>query len=742
MYPEDLCHAICRGLAKQKTYDAGLSCIHSEVLGKLQLSSIIEAAGCSKPVGNWPPHYIDPMHELDGGDDRIHRRRQDGASGLTELLAGLDMRCGVIPTAWDDANDNAALLPNLVVKARATEMEYFRNIGVYEVVPRSELAATGGKLIDTRWIDTNKADELNPEYRSRLVGREYNDCKDDSLYASTPPLEALRLIVSWAATVTKEGNGHDHELMINDVRRAYFYAKASRDLFVELPDEDLRKKPGLIGRLKLCLYGTRDAAKSWQATLTEHLLKIGFKKGRGHVSVFHHPERGIKTLVHGDDYCSAGKRADLDWMQAELEKAYELKTQRVSSWKDCTVEGKVLNRIVRWTSEGYELEGDPRHAELVVEQLGLEDTAPLSSPGIDQPEPEAGDDNDDELSPADASTYRRIAARCNYLSADRPELQFSVKECCREMSKPTKSSWEKLVRIGRYLKGQPRLVWMYKFQTLPCFIDVHVDSNWAGCRRTRKSTSGGIAILGSHVLKSWSKTQAVIAKSSGEAELFGVVRGSTEGLGLITLCGDFGTSTNIRVHLDASAAKGMVEREGLGKVRHVEVDVLWIQEQQARSRLPLIKVLGTLNPADLMTKHLPRAEIIMNLKIVGLKETEGRSAKAAQLHLVATRMDAITEHTICGHDPDCWVARGEGGQWTRQHTTPRLSLFTPYRVPKGPPKNLKLKMTRRTVGRFTNGDEFDVQDDWTSGSQAHRFLRDGWTGRTEFTIADSIAEST
>ena len=58
----------------------------------------------------------------------------------------------------------------------------------------------GGKLIDTRWIDTNKADELNPEYRSRLVGRELNDSKDDSLYASTPPLEALRVVLSWAAT--------------------------------------------------------------------------------------------------------------------------------------------------------------------------------------------------------------------------------------------------------------------------------------------------------------------------------------------------------------------------------------------------------------------------------------------------------------------------------------------------------------------------------------------------------------
>ena len=221
-----------------------------------------------------------------------HRRRQDGVSALSQVLAGLDLICGALPVAWDDANDNAALRPDLVVAARKVEMEYFRNMGVYEVVPRSEIADSGGKLIDTRWIDTNKMDELNPEYRSRLVGREYNDGKDDTLYASTPPLEALRLIVSWAATVKGSKKEHCHELMINDVRRAYFYAKASRNLFVELPDEDPRKAAGLVGRLKLCLYGTRDAAKSWQRTLTDHLLSIGFVRGRGHVSVFHHVEKG------------------------------------------------------------------------------------------------------------------------------------------------------------------------------------------------------------------------------------------------------------------------------------------------------------------------------------------------------------------------------------------------------------------------------------------------------------------
>ena len=132
--------------------------------------------------------------------------------------------------------------------------------------------------------------------------------------------------------------------------------------------------------------------------------------------------------------------ADLDSLQAELEKAYELKTQRISNRNGCTTEGKVLNRIVRWTKEGYELDGDPRHAELVVEKLELGSAAPLSSSGVDCVETEKDNPGDIELDPATASTYRRIIARCNDLSADRPELQFAVKEVCRKMSKPTHSS--------------------------------------------------------------------------------------------------------------------------------------------------------------------------------------------------------------------------------------------------------------------------------------------------------------
>ena len=120
-------------------------------------------------------------------------------------------------------------------------------------------------------------------------------------------------------------------------------------------------------------------------------------------------------------------------------------------------------------------------------------------------------------------------------------------------------------------------------------------------------------MIGLHCIKAWSKTQSVVAKSSAESELYGVVRGACEGLGLKTLLQDMGGSSEIRLHLDATAAQGILERSGISKVRHVYVDVLWLQEQCAPKMVPLLKVPGTDNPADLMTTLLSVATILNHM---------------------------------------------------------------------------------------------------------------------------------
>ena len=325
--------------------------------------------------------------------------------------------------------------------------------------------------------------------------------------------------------------------MVNDVRRAYFYAPTHRDIYIALPPEDREGNRDQLGRLNLSLYGTRDAASNWQEHLSAHLISHGFVRGIGHPSVFHHPTRGLVTLVHGDGYTTAGSISELLWFKKRLEETYEIKTQLIGPGGEQT--GKVLNRIITFTGDGYELEADQRHSEMIVEQLGVSGSGGITTAGCQNEEVESPE-QEEKLPDGDITLFRGVAARANYLGPDRPDMLYASKEVCREMSSPSVGGLEKMMRIGKFLSGRPRVVWEFPNQEAQDTIDIYVDANWAGCRRTRKSTSGGCAMLGQHCLKAWSKTQSIIAKSSGESELFGVIKGSAEGLGLITLAKDFG----------------------------------------------------------------------------------------------------------------------------------------------------------------------------------------------------------
>ena len=104
---------------------------------------------------------------------------------------------------------NGGILPTEKVKrARQKEMDYLHKQGVYKVVPIEEcFTETGRKPIGVRWIDTNKGDPDNPNFRSRLVVREIKAAKKPEeqlpanlLFSSTLPLEAMRLLCSLYAT--------------------------------------------------------------------------------------------------------------------------------------------------------------------------------------------------------------------------------------------------------------------------------------------------------------------------------------------------------------------------------------------------------------------------------------------------------------------------------------------------------------------------------------------------------------
>ena len=95
-----------------------------------------------------------------------------------------------------------------------------------------------------------------------------------------------------------------------DIKKAYFHATPSRSLYVKVMKE-LGLPPNTYGRLKKCCYGTRDAGALWEECYAGVLMDVGFVRGRSCPTLFHHPQRRISIVVHGDDFVALGEAADL-----------------------------------------------------------------------------------------------------------------------------------------------------------------------------------------------------------------------------------------------------------------------------------------------------------------------------------------------------------------------------------------------------------------------------------------------
>ena len=747
-----------------------------------------------------------------------------------------------------DEYTGQVLNPELARSAIIEELDYF-NSRVWEISTKEEMEAVPGYIyVRSRWVCCNKGDDLMPDVRCRLVACEINKGGDrpDHFFASTPPLEAKKLLFARFAQ-ERMRSGHHLQLSFVDVRKAYFNGIPRRPVFMQFPKE-LGLPNNLVAKLVRCAYGTRDAGAIWEDAYRGALESLGFVSGISSPCVFYHPSREIHTVVHGDDFTSMGVKSELDWLETEFAKHFELKI-RGRLGEDCSgpQEIRILNRIVTLGADGLTYEADPRHVDLLSSSLGLTSANSVATPGVKDPNPDYDSQKENEpenlplestgqhgtrivagitsdmvtgtsktvtfsddvsfsnvtaystvygihprfiaatsdgwktvsshadpftcksgavmqqrhaklyepvsrrlaashrqsilkryisslranlrmvdcdsnltfhdallnsclfcvpsdgssdpllvrpsadvgayadseptdgtieplpldpkfrdivcatrtppsskkskikragaktvkameklstayvLSSDDATTYRALSARGNFLAQDRPDIGYGTKELCREFSVPNRNSQQRLKRVGRYLAGKPRLVYKYLWgsgvSAEDC-IDVFVDTDFAGCKESRRSTSGGVIMLDGRCVKHWSKTQSTIALSSGEAELHGIAAGISHGLGLQSLARDLGITLGIRVHTDATAALGICRRRGLGKIRHLDTTDLWCQEKVRAGAVTLHKVPGVDNPADIMTKYVERATLEKMLGILNLIPLDGRAACA------------------------------------------------------------------------------------------------------------------
>ena len=233
--------------------------------------------------------------------------------------------CESVEESYVDDVNGGFLDPEMVREARVEELAGYLNMQVYCRVPVAEIGSH--KVIKTRWVDTNKGDERSPEIRCRLVAKEVkkrNNTEKESanFFASTPPLEAVKLLISEAMTKRVSRNNRPLKLSFVDVKKAHLCSDVLRELYVGPPPE-ANEPPDIVWRLQRAMYGTRDAAAVWEREWTKTFNSVGFKSGVSNPALLHCETLDASMVVHGNDFITLGDNEAL----SEVERAMSVSVQ-------------------------------------------------------------------------------------------------------------------------------------------------------------------------------------------------------------------------------------------------------------------------------------------------------------------------------------------------------------------------------------------------------------------------------
>ena len=207
------------------------------------------------------------------------------------------------------------LPPEMVKEGRMNEMQGFEPRQIYTICQRSECTDEGLHPIGVRWVDVAK----NGAARSRLVAQYFNNSKVDiELISPTPSPPSSRWLVSELAS---QGGGRvgGKRPMCIDFTQEFLHGCVDLDVYTELPDEDARKKRGLIARLNKAMYGLHEAPLIWQRMVRNTMRKLAFQAPTTAQCVCYHLARRVTVVAHVDDFLCVASKEELENLLRQLQ---------------------------------------------------------------------------------------------------------------------------------------------------------------------------------------------------------------------------------------------------------------------------------------------------------------------------------------------------------------------------------------------------------------------------------------
>src|SRR6185312_8872329 len=182
--------------------------------------------------------------------------------------------------------------------------------------------------------------------------------------------------------------------------------------------------------------------------------------------------------------------------------------------------------------------------------------------------------------PVDRERYQRLVGRLIYLFHTRPDIAYAVSVVSRYMHDPRTGHMEVVYQILRYLKGTPgKGLWFRANQHLN--LEGYCDVDWASCRDDRRSTSGYCVFVGGNLVSWRSKKQAVVSRSTAEAEYRAMALALCDMMWFKSLLKELRVLKNetMLLHCDNVEAINIANNPvQFDRTKHVEIDRFFIKE--------------------------------------------------------------------------------------------------------------------------------------------------------------------
>jgi len=516
-----------------------------------------------------------------------------------ELIEYAFLTSGAEPRSYKEAmtRDDAGLWQD------ASQQEYDAMIqhGVWDLCELPK----GRKAVACRWvyrIKTNTDGSIE-RYKARLVAKGFSQKPHldyTETFAPVAKFASLRTVLAIAAA-------EDMEVHSMDVSSAFLNGDLDEEIYMAQPEGFAAQgQEHLVCHLKKSLYGLKQSPRQWYQKLHSTLSELGFSRCASDHCVWIWAKNGIKVIipVYVDDLTIACNNSPaLKRIKEELKKRYKM--------HDLGPIACILGiEITRDRANRKMYLSQRKHIKDVLDRFNMANARPVLTP-LAKSSPLTKEDcpqSPEELEYMKSVPYLSAVGSLMYLSVGtRPDISFAVGALSRFNANPGQAHWKQVQHVFKYLAATKDLMLCYGPSSDGTRLQIYSDADYAGDVDSARSTSGHTVFVG-HNLVNWSsKRQAVVAKSTTEAEYIAADNAGSDGVWFRNFMSELGYPPSGATPLwldNQSAIRVGKNPEHHSRMRHLLPKYHWLREQVEEKVFSLDYVPTLSMRADGLTKPL------------------------------------------------------------------------------------------------------------------------------------------